>query len=59
MELFSALLALCEGNPPVGVPKASDAELWFYLWSEPEQTAEQTFEAPIIWDAIALSMMSL
>ena len=30
METFSALLALCEGNPPV-----TDAELWCFLWSAP------------------------
>ena len=43
---ISALLALCVGNPPVtgGFPlaKASDAELWCFLWSASEQTVEQT-----------------
>ena len=34
--------------------KASDAELWCFLWTEPEQTAEQTIETPVILDAIAL-----
>ena len=37
MEIFSALLALCEGNPPVtggfSLTKANDAELWCFLWS--------------------------
>ena len=34
METFSALLALCAGNSPVIPPtKASDAELWCFLWS--------------------------
>ena len=28
MEIFSALLAICAGNP-----KASDAELWCFLWT--------------------------
>ena len=47
METFSALLALCEGNHrPLGdsLAKVSDAELWFFLWSAPEQTIEQTIE---------------
>ena len=60
METISALLVLCEGNPPVngGFPsqKASDAELWCFLWSE--QTVEQTTETPVIWDAIVFIMTS-
>ena len=28
--------------------KASHAELWCFLWTEPEQTAEQTIETPVI-----------
>ena len=38
METFSALLALCAGNSPVNSTKASNAELWCFLWSAPEQT---------------------
>ena len=44
METFSALLALCEGNPPVtcGFPdKASETEVRCFLWSAPGQTVEQ------------------
>ena len=38
---FSALLALCVGNSPVNSPqKASDAELWCFLWSAFELMAE-------------------
>ena len=47
METFSTLLALCEGNHrPLGdsLAKVSDAELWCFLWSAPEQTIEQTIE---------------
>ena len=48
---------LCEGNPPVtgGFPsqKASNADLWCFLWSAPEMF-EQSFETPVIWDAITL-----
>ena len=61
METFSALLALCEGIQPVSIPltKASDAELWWFLWAAPEQTFEQTIEKPVIWDAMVRSMTSL
>ena len=62
METFSALLTLCEGNPPVtgGFPSQrtvtrSDAE-WCFLWSAPQQTVEQAIE---IWDATALVITSL
>ena len=41
------------------VYKASDAELWYFLPSAPDQTVEQTIETPVIWDAIALIMTSL
>ena len=37
---ISVLLAPCEGNSPVRwipLTKASDAELWCFLWSAPEQ----------------------
>ena len=63
VETFSALLAICEENSPVTawipLTKASDAELWCFLWSAPEQTVEQTIETPVICDAIVLIMTSL
>ena len=63
MEIFSALLAFCKRNSPAigGFPytKASDAELWCFIWSAPEQTIEQRIETPVIWDAIAIIMTSL
>ena len=40
METFSALLTLCEGNAPITngfLTKASNAELWCFIWSAPEQ----------------------
>ena len=43
----------------IPITKASDGELWCFLWSTPEQTAEQTTKTPVIWDAIALIMTSL
>ena len=43
-----------------GIPriKASDAELWCFRWSAPEQTAEWTMVRLVIWDAIAPIMTS-
>ena len=39
--------------------KDGDAGLWCFLWYAPEQTAKQTIETPVIWDAIAHIIMSL
>ena len=47
------------GHRWIPLTKASDAELWCFLWSAPEQTTEQTVETPVIWDAVALIMTSL
>ena len=47
------------GHRYIPLTKASDAELWSFLWSTPEQTVEQTIETPGIWDAIALILTSL
>ena len=38
--------------------KASDAELWYFLWTPPEPTVEQTIETRVIWDAMTLIMTS-
>ena len=43
----------------IPLTKASDTELWCFLWSESEQTVEQTIERLVIWDAIASIMASL
>ena len=43
----------------IALTKASDAELWWFLWSVPAQMVKQTTERPVIWDAIALIMTSL
>ena len=45
--------------PPHTHTKASDAELWCFLWSAPEQMVEWTTEMMVIWDTIALIMTSL
>ena len=47
------------GHRWIPLTKASDAELWCFLWPALEQTVEQTIETPVIWDAIALIMTSL
>ena len=43
----------------IPLTKASDTELWCFLWSAPEQTVEYTIDAPVIWDAIALITTAL
>ena len=47
------------GHRWIPLTKASGAELWCFLWSAPDETVEQTFETPVIWDAIAFIMASL
>ena len=54
METFSALLTLCKVTLTVTLTKASDTELWYFLWSSSEQTFEQTIETLVIWDTIGL-----
>ena len=63
METFSALLAICAGREFTGpgefpAKKASDAELWRFLWSVPESTVELTMMRLVIWDAIVPIMAS-
>ena len=62
-ETFPALLVFfCgefTGQRWIPCTKASDAELWYFLWSAPEPTGEQIMETSTIWDAIALILMSL
>ena len=55
MKRFPALLALCEGNPPMVSPhKGQWRGALMFLWSAPEQTIKQTIETPVICDNIAL-----
>ena len=61
-NIFCVTGPLCgefTGHRRIPLTKASDAEIWYFLWSAPEQTVEQTIETPVIWDAIALIMTSL
>ena len=64
METLSSFLAHCEGIPStrhlwIPLKKASDAELWCFPWSAPQQKFEQTIETPVIRDVVALIMTSL
>ena len=47
------------GHQWIPLTKASDAELWCFLWSAPTQTVEWTIDTLVIWDAITPIMMSL
>ena len=47
------------GHRWIPLTKASEMELWCFLWCAPEQTAEQTVEMLVIWDALALIVTSL
>ena len=57
MEIFSALLALCEGNPPVigGFPSQRPVIQSFGVLFD-LRTVEQTIEKPVICDAILHSL---
>ena len=61
IKTFSALLALCEGNPPVngGFPsqRASKAENVCLMCAS--KTVKQTVKIPVIWDAIPFIVTSL
>ena len=43
----------------IPLTEASDAKLWRFPWSAPEQTIVQTIKTPVIGDAIALIKASL
>ena len=47
------------GQRRIPLTKASDAKLWCFLWSAPEETVQPTIEMPVIWDAIASIMAPL
>ena len=58
-NIFRVTGPLCgefTGHWWIPLTKASDAE---ESWSAPEQTVEQTIVSLVIWDAVALIMMSL
>ena len=47
------------GHQWIPLKIASDVELWCFHWYTPEHTVGQTIEIPVIWDAMALIVMSL
>ena len=47
------------GHRWIPLTKASNAERWCFLWCAPQQTAEQTVDMLVIWDAMSLIMASL
>ena len=47
------------GHRWIPFTKASDAELWCFLWSAPEQMFQQKIETLVIWDAIGRLITSL
>ena len=59
METLFALLALCEGNPPVtgGFPhkRGHECGILICLWWQPEQTVWQTIALLVIWDAVTVT----
>ena len=59
METFSALLVLCEGNSPVTGEFPSQKPVTRSFDLRLKKTVEQTIEAPVIWNAMALIMTSL
>ena len=61
-NIFRVTGPLCgelTGHRWIPLTKVCDAELRCILLSAHEQTAEQTIDKPVIWDAIALIMKSL
>ena len=63
MEEFSALLAYCEGNPPVpgGFPSQRPVTQSFDVFFDlrPNKRLSKQSETLVIWDAIALIMTPL
>ena len=60
-NIFGVTGPLCEeftGDRWIPHTKASDAEIWCFLWSTHEQTTEQTIARQAIWDVIVLIMTS-
>ena len=55
-RLVGPLWGESNGHQWIPLTKTSDAELWFFLGSAPEQTIKQIIETLVIRDAIALIM---
>ena len=57
--LLAPLWGESTGHRCIPLTKASDSDIYCFLWSTPEQTDEQTIETPVIWNSIAFIMTSL
>ena len=60
-NMFRVTGPLCgefSGHRWIPRTKASDAELWCFLWSAPELTVDLTIVRLVIWDAIAMTSSS-
>ena len=61
-EIFCVTGPLCReitGHRLIPCTKASDAELWWFLWSSPEQAIGLTIETQVIWNDIVLIVTPL
>ena len=47
------------GHRRIPLRKASDVELWYFLWSAPKQTVKQTIETQVIFNAMVPIVSSL
>ena len=56
-RITGPLLGESTGHRWIPFTKASDVELWWFLWCE--QKFEQTVQMTVIWNAIALIVTSL
>ena len=60
-NIFRVTGLSCEefsGHRLIPDTKASDAELWCFLWFASELTMEQTMETIVIWDVISFILTS-
>ena len=58
-HVFGSLWGESTCHRSIPLTKASNAELWCFLCSAPEQAVEQPVDTLLIWDATALIMTSL
>ena len=54
MEMLTALLTICEGNPPVTGEFSSHMTTNMGRWHQAEQAVEQTAGLQVIWDPMKL-----
>ena len=60
-SIFRVTSLLCGefiGHRWIPRTKTSDTEIWYSLWSAPQQMTKQTVETQVLWGAIAFVMTS-